>query len=418
MPKKYEHVLKCKLSKRQRLLYDEFMSLGSTRETLAEGRYMSVINILMQLRKVCNHPDLFDPRPTLSPFVAEPLDYCVPSLVFNLADSFAEQRRNLFHFQPSLPDMELSLSAFACHRAKRLQTPRKLIEQLFAGSLTSALEAESAADSDSTSSYSSSLDLDRFFLNSTLEGLELCTANADFQAKLRKLLAHSQISIDLRDLQAHHYRNLIQYVARLNRQKCAFVKPVYGLDLRACVSEREMTSSRPTTATDKRVVDLTSLDYAAQSYATCLNIVNYENDKHRPSVFWSQTRALAELVNWTRRNLFEPGVNTSMLDVLTRFVVYVPRVWYASKHSLDPYESEPIKLRVAQPSPSFYARSTVLIEDITESLRPSSVLVQHDALMSQQFYYLNRFVDDFLFFSFYLFMGHYFDLSKNYDSAH
>ena len=45
MPKKYEHVIGCKLSKRQRLLYEEFMSLASTRTTLAEGRYMSVINV-------------------------------------------------------------------------------------------------------------------------------------------------------------------------------------------------------------------------------------------------------------------------------------------------------------------------------------------------------------------------------------
>jgi len=52
MPKKYEHVIKCKLSKRQRLLYNEFMSLASTKEKLATGHYMSVINILMQLRKV------------------------------------------------------------------------------------------------------------------------------------------------------------------------------------------------------------------------------------------------------------------------------------------------------------------------------------------------------------------------------
>uniref|UniRef100_A0A3Q0RT20 Snf2-related CREBBP activator protein n=1 Tax=Amphilophus citrinellus TaxID=61819 RepID=A0A3Q0RT20_AMPCI len=56
MPKKYEHVVRCRLSKRQRFLYDDFMAQAS-------GHFMSVINILMQLRKVCNHPNLFDPRP-------------------------------------------------------------------------------------------------------------------------------------------------------------------------------------------------------------------------------------------------------------------------------------------------------------------------------------------------------------------
>ncbi|WFD42778.1 DNA helicase [Malassezia psittaci] len=69
MPKKYEHVIPCRLSKRQRFLYNDFMSRARTRESLASGNYMSIINCLMQLRKVCNHPDLFEPRPTVTPFV-------------------------------------------------------------------------------------------------------------------------------------------------------------------------------------------------------------------------------------------------------------------------------------------------------------------------------------------------------------
>lgn len=42
---------------------------------------MSVINILMQLRKVCNHPNLFDPRPIQSPFITHPIIYSTASLV-------------------------------------------------------------------------------------------------------------------------------------------------------------------------------------------------------------------------------------------------------------------------------------------------------------------------------------------------
>lgn len=41
---------------------------------------MSVINILMQLRKVCNHPDLFDPRPIVSPFQTDGIVYRAASL--------------------------------------------------------------------------------------------------------------------------------------------------------------------------------------------------------------------------------------------------------------------------------------------------------------------------------------------------
>ncbi|KAK0712956.1 SNF2 family N-terminal domain-containing protein [Lasiosphaeria miniovina] len=68
MPGKYEHVEFCRLSKRQRELYDGFLSRNDTRATLESGNYMSIINCLMQLRKVCNHPDLFVDRPIMTSF--------------------------------------------------------------------------------------------------------------------------------------------------------------------------------------------------------------------------------------------------------------------------------------------------------------------------------------------------------------
>ncbi|KAG4305210.1 hypothetical protein PORY_001380 [Pneumocystis oryctolagi] len=68
MPKKYEHIVYCRLSKRQRYLYDDFMSRAKTKETLASGNFLSIINCLMQLRKVCNHPDLFEIRPIVTSF--------------------------------------------------------------------------------------------------------------------------------------------------------------------------------------------------------------------------------------------------------------------------------------------------------------------------------------------------------------
>jgi helicase SWR1 len=69
MPLKYEHIELCRLSKRQRHLYDGFMSRSQTKEMLSSGNYMSIINALMQLRKVCNHPDLFETRPVTTSFV-------------------------------------------------------------------------------------------------------------------------------------------------------------------------------------------------------------------------------------------------------------------------------------------------------------------------------------------------------------
>ncbi|KAJ1981966.1 swr1 complex component [Dimargaris xerosporica] len=68
LPQKHEHVIYCPLAKRQRYLYDDFMSRASTRHTLTQGSYLSVIHCLMQLRKVCNHPDLFETRLIRSPW--------------------------------------------------------------------------------------------------------------------------------------------------------------------------------------------------------------------------------------------------------------------------------------------------------------------------------------------------------------
>ena len=74
MPKKYEHVMVCRLSKRQRQLYDEYMHLKDTKNKLTSGNYMSIIDCLMQLRKVCNHPDLFETRQIVTSFaMSEPV---------------------------------------------------------------------------------------------------------------------------------------------------------------------------------------------------------------------------------------------------------------------------------------------------------------------------------------------------------
>jgi len=69
LPSKFEHLVLCPLSKRQRFLYDEFMARAHTREALQSGVYQKIANILMQLRKVCNHPDLFEVRPIVTSFV-------------------------------------------------------------------------------------------------------------------------------------------------------------------------------------------------------------------------------------------------------------------------------------------------------------------------------------------------------------
>ncbi|XP_041671142.1 uncharacterized protein LOC121528071 isoform X2 [Cheilinus undulatus] len=129
MPKKYEHVVRCRLSKRQRFLYDDFMAQASTRETLASGHFMSVINILMQLRKVCNHPNLFDPRPIQSPFITQPIVFNTASLVQDALEVSPLKRCDLSMFD--LVGLESRVSRYQADVfMPRHKVSRQLIQEI------------------------------------------------------------------------------------------------------------------------------------------------------------------------------------------------------------------------------------------------------------------------------------------------
>ena len=57
------------------------MARAGTREALGSGNVLSILNCLMQLRKVCAHPDLFESRPIVSSFALPSLALPVPALV-------------------------------------------------------------------------------------------------------------------------------------------------------------------------------------------------------------------------------------------------------------------------------------------------------------------------------------------------
>ncbi|KAL1710299.1 SNF2 family N-terminal domain-containing protein [Schizophyllum commune] len=92
LPKKHEHDVLCPLSKRQRFLYDEFMSRAQTQAELQSGVYQKIANILMQLRKVCNHPDLFEVRPIVTSFAMSRsaiTDYEIKELLVHVRHSIS-----------------------------------------------------------------------------------------------------------------------------------------------------------------------------------------------------------------------------------------------------------------------------------------------------------------------------------------
>jgi SNF2 family DNA or RNA helicase len=108
LPQKIEHVVKCDLSRRQRFLYDEYINNNRTQHTLQEADFFSIMNVLMQLRKVCNHPDLFEPRPIESPFFQDQnLVISVPHIVWNALERQKENEKTFKDFNMILRENEI-----------------------------------------------------------------------------------------------------------------------------------------------------------------------------------------------------------------------------------------------------------------------------------------------------------------------
>lgn len=97
---KIEIMVYCPLTTRQKLLYislkrkiriedllqyaDRGASGGDSHGGGADKNVTSnLMNLVMQFRKVCNHPELFERRDAKSPYNAKINDYHIPRLVFD-----------------------------------------------------------------------------------------------------------------------------------------------------------------------------------------------------------------------------------------------------------------------------------------------------------------------------------------------
>lgn len=132
MPAKIEHVEFCRLSKRQRELYDGFLARSETRDTLSSGNYLSIINCLMQLRKVCNHPDLFVDRPIMTSFRMErsvAADYEVTeSLVRKKLLAVTPMSTVSLGFLNLIPAQHEEISNTVAERVNQLSSHRALMD--------------------------------------------------------------------------------------------------------------------------------------------------------------------------------------------------------------------------------------------------------------------------------------------------
>uniref|UniRef100_A0A7N6A3A0 E1A binding protein p400 n=1 Tax=Anabas testudineus TaxID=64144 RepID=A0A7N6A3A0_ANATE len=132
LPKKYEHILKCRLSSRQKSLYEDILTQPGAQEALKTGHFVSVLQVLMQLQRVCNHPELVAPRETSSSYFWSSLQYSVPSLVLGALQDHSNKIANMSIFD--LINNENRLTRYQTEEAvPKLKVTRQLIEEIYTG---------------------------------------------------------------------------------------------------------------------------------------------------------------------------------------------------------------------------------------------------------------------------------------------
>ncbi|KAG5840660.1 hypothetical protein ANANG_G00191080 [Anguilla anguilla] len=129
LPKKYEHILKCRLSNRQKSLYEDVMTQPGAQEALKTGHFVSVLQVLMQLQRICNHPELLQAREAQSTYVSQALEYTTASLVLGALQRDPWKTVDLSIFD--LVSNETRLTRYETEEAvPKLKLSRQLMEEI------------------------------------------------------------------------------------------------------------------------------------------------------------------------------------------------------------------------------------------------------------------------------------------------
>ncbi|KAM9118121.1 E1A-binding protein p400-like isoform 10-T11 [Pangshura tecta] len=129
LTKKYEHVLKCRLSNRQKAMYEDVILQPGTQEALKSGHFVSVLYVLMQLQRICNHPDLINPRLSSSSYVSEALEYETASLVLKALERDLWEDTDMCLFD--LIGVENKMTHYEAQVLPKQKVTRKLIEEIY-----------------------------------------------------------------------------------------------------------------------------------------------------------------------------------------------------------------------------------------------------------------------------------------------
>ncbi|GER25917.1 helicase [Striga asiatica] len=129
LPMKHEHVIYCRLSRRQRNLYEDFIASSETQATLASANFFGMISVIMQLRKVCNHPDLFEGRPIVSSYDMSGIDMQLSSSVCSVLTPEPFSTINLCDLGFVFTHLDFSMTSWESEETLAIATPSSLIEQ-------------------------------------------------------------------------------------------------------------------------------------------------------------------------------------------------------------------------------------------------------------------------------------------------
>lgn len=318
LPSKVEHVETCRLSKRQRFLYEEFMSLSKTKETIASGSFLSVINVLMQLRKVCNHPNLFEPRPTISPFMMSSIAYKVPGIVTTPLDYSFEESINLANLQLLLVNVGLSLTSLACDYIKNKKVSQsKIIE---------VLESDDMSDTISIRDNTSSV----VEVDPAMEAIEssdlLCACES------------------MKDIQSAEKKRRLKLMSEINEIRCEKSQSIYFRDLQDILDINRL--EQMINSDEKYNV------FSNGNGRILCSLTSHLKDKPAKQ-FDHLTRLLDESIKSPR------DVVRNLAEIIDRFVFCVPGV-----------SAPPINMHVSHCSPSKKVQEVFFQQALYEDLSP------------------------------------------------
>lgn len=140
---KTEQIITCVMTHRQKVLYDRIKRKISAQDLFmlasSKAKVENLMNLVMQFRKVCNHPDLFERRMGKIPFVVSkmqhgmqqnmalvskpdvmittstPIKYELPKMVFDECFLVSDNNSGLFSIQRKFKDVAFSQVSVETH---------------------------------------------------------------------------------------------------------------------------------------------------------------------------------------------------------------------------------------------------------------------------------------------------------------